>query len=61
MSTVQVSEFELVLTRANSPSKKAPRKRAGELFLKGPVPMSWIYRAGRLPGHALHVGVVLWM
>jgi hypothetical protein len=41
--------------------RKVPRKRVGELFLKGPVPMGWLSRAGRLPGRALHVGVVLWM
>ena len=40
---------------------KAPRKHGGELFLKGPVPMSWLSSAGRLPGRALHVGVVLWI
>ena len=29
-------------------------------FLKGPVPMQWLEQAGRLPGKALHVGVLLW-
>jgi hypothetical protein len=29
-------------------------------FLKGPVPMDWIYAAGGLPGQCLHVGIVLW-
>ena len=36
------------------------RHTAGEYFLKGPVPWSWLARAGRLSGHALHVGIVLW-
>src|SRR5689334_10844605 len=33
---------------------------AGERFLKGPVPWEWITAAGKLPGRALHVGIVLW-
>jgi hypothetical protein len=38
----------------------APRHRAGEKFLKGPVPWDWLDRAGRLPGKALAVALVLW-
>lgn len=29
-------------------------------FLKGPVPMSWLAAAAKLPGKALAVGVALW-
>jgi DNA-binding transcriptional ArsR family regulator len=29
-------------------------------FLRGPVPMSWLHAAARLPGSALAVGVALW-
>lgn len=29
-------------------------------FLKGPIPLAWLNRAGQLPGKTLHVGVVLW-
>ena len=29
-------------------------------FIKGPLPLAWINHAGKLPGKALHVGVVLW-
>jgi hypothetical protein len=39
---------------------KAPRHKPGEKFLKGPVPLNWLARAGQLPGKSLHVGVVLW-
>jgi len=39
---------------------KAPRHKPGEKFLKGPVPLNWLSRAGQLPGKSLHVGVVLW-
>ena len=37
-----------------------PRHCRGEKFLKGPIPLEWLIRAARLPGRALHVGVVLW-
>ncbi len=36
-----------------------PQKRRQKKFLKGPVPLDWLQSAGRLPGKALHVGVVL--
>ena len=31
------------------------------LFLKGPIPISWVTRAMQLPGKAWHVGTVLWL
>ena len=36
------------------------RRRQTQPFLLGPVPMPWLYRAGRLRGHALHIGILLW-
>jgi hypothetical protein len=44
----------------NRPSKRPPRHRNGEAFLKGPIPWSWLERACRLPGKALHVALLLW-
>ena len=41
-------------------SHTATRRRKHGRFLKGPVPMSWLLTAARLPGRALHVGVLLW-
>ena len=41
-------------------SRKPPRHRTGDKFLKGPIPWNWIQQAARLPGSALHVGVLLW-
>jgi hypothetical protein len=40
--------------------EKLPRHKPGEKFLKGPVPLTWLARAARLPGKALHIGIVLW-
>lgn len=37
-----------------------PRHARGELFLKGPIPMTWLQRAMGLPGRALHVGLAIW-
>lgn len=39
---------------------RAPRHQPGEHFLKGPIPLAWMSRAGQLPGKALHVGIALW-
>ena len=38
-----------------------PRRRIVGRFLKGPIPWNWLQAAGRLPGKALHVGLVLWL
>jgi hypothetical protein len=46
--------------RATSPSKKPPRHKAGEKFLKGPIPWKWLAQAARLPGKAIQVGLALW-
>ena len=35
------------------------RRRVGE-FLKGPIPLSWLTPAAKLPGKALHVGLAIW-
>ena len=39
---------------------KLPRHHPGEHFLKGPVPFSWLAKAARCGGRALHVGIILW-
>lgn len=41
--------------------KRAPRPRRGELFLRGPIAWAWWEHAGRLPGKAVHVALVLWL
>ena len=46
--------------RAPPPSKKPPRHKAGEKFLKGPIPWKWLAQAARLPGKAFHVAIVVW-
>ena len=43
-----------------TPSKRPPRHKTGERFLKGPIPWSWLTAAARLPGKALHVAIMLW-
>jgi hypothetical protein len=39
---------------------KLPRHQAGEKFLKGPIPWSWLVKAACLPGRSLHVAIALW-
>ena len=41
-------------------SDRPPRHRSRERFLKGPIPWAWLDRAGRLPGKALAIGLVIW-
>jgi hypothetical protein len=42
-------------------TKRRPRLRQTERFLRGPVPWPWLRRAMRLPGKALAVGLILWL
>ncbi len=39
---------------------RRPRHKRGAKFFMGPIPLSWLAKAGRQPGRALHVAVVLW-
>ncbi|MFY0609933.1 MAG: hypothetical protein JXQ99_00290 [Hyphomicrobiaceae bacterium] len=41
-------------------TKLLPRPKAGEKFLKGPIPMNWLSTAAQLPGKSLHVGIAIW-
>jgi hypothetical protein len=45
---------------ARQPSRKPPRHRQGEKFLKGPIPWAWLERVFPLSGKALHVALLLW-
>lgn len=31
-----------------------------KMFLKGPIPLTWLQNASKCSGRSLHVGVVLW-
>ena len=51
------SDLETLRSRT---SKRPPRHRQGEQFLKGPIPWPWMKLAMTLPGKALHVALILW-
>lgn len=39
---------------------RPPRHKAGEWFLRGPIPGTWLTRAAELSYRALRVGLALW-
>jgi hypothetical protein len=39
--------------------KTGERKIVGR-FLRGPIPWTWLVEAGKLPGRALHLAMVIW-
>ena len=44
-----------------SSSVRPPRHRLGDLFLKGPIPLSWLLRVMELPGKSpLAVSLAIW-
>jgi hypothetical protein len=45
---------------AAEPSKRPPRHRQGQDFIKGPLPWDWWQQALLLPGVAVHVSLLLW-
>ncbi len=51
---------ELSLQRVDRSIEGPPRHKAGQLFLKGPIPQMWLSRAASLPGKSLHVGLAVW-
>ena len=40
--------------------KRPPKPKAGEKFLKGPIPLNWLSAAAQLPGKSLHLGIAIW-
>jgi hypothetical protein len=59
LEAIRAAEIDLEALQKRPPTKP-PRRRRGEPFLKGPIPWRWLEAAMRLPGRALHVGVLLW-
>ncbi|HTB77318.1 MAG TPA: hypothetical protein VK762_28935 [Polyangiaceae bacterium] len=51
---------DLVLRQGDHRAGRLPRHSAGERFLRGPIPWTWLLRAMSLPGRALHVGLHVW-
>lgn len=59
---LNLAEFVLPQSMA-PPNKVKMHKRANpryDKFLKGPIQLSWLIAAGKLPGKALVVGMGLW-
>src|ERR1700722_11998574 len=53
------TETDLKALRSQ-PSRRPPRHRQREQFLKGPIPWPWLLRAMQLNGKTLHVALLLW-
>jgi hypothetical protein len=61
ISRLQLDVPEAIIKLIAQAPGKAPQERCIQgKFLRGPVPLDWLQQAARLPGRALHVGVVLW-
>ena len=60
MSPIDRDRMRLHTTARRLRRTRPPRHAKGEGFLKGPIPLSWLEAAARLPGKSLHAGVALW-
>lgn len=47
------------LAEVSRPSVRSRPPRQTGMFLKGPISWAWLQAAGRLPGRAFHVAVVI--
>lgn len=59
---IKLADYALPVAKVlsgKSPQIKQKRRSGGK-FVKGPLPLSWLIAAGKLPGKALVVGVGLW-
>ncbi len=48
------------LAAGNDKPKRPPRHRPNGEFLRGPIPLSWLTPAARLPGRTLALALALW-
>ena len=66
MHPLDLDQFRARPNGKTRPAKRQrpPRHKAGEWFLKGPIPGDWLVRVFALPartsGRALRVGLALW-
>ncbi len=57
---IDPSRLRLGNTTKPAAQRRLPRHKAGEKFLKGPIPLNWLSTAAKLPGKSLHVGIAIW-
>ena len=57
---IDPSRLRLGCQTERATKRQLPRHKAGEKFLKGPIPMDWLSAAARLPGKSLHVAIAIW-
>jgi hypothetical protein len=57
-----LNRLRLPESSISKPTKpiRLPRHKPGERFLRGPIPMAWLCRAGELPGTSLRLALALW-
>lgn len=55
-----VSDLAIDAPPITRPSRRRPPCKVPGRFLRGPIPWAWLITGARLPGRALHVGIVLW-
>ncbi len=60
MPPIDVDRLRLSRSTVGAGKVRPPRHSSGEHFLKGPIPLSWLEVAARLPGKSLHADVALW-
>ncbi len=64
MDSINIKDFALPKNakakQTTSAKGRLPRHRAGEKFLKGPIPLDWICHAALLPGKSFQVAIAIW-
>lgn len=60
VDSLNASDLAIDAPAVARPSRRRPPSKVAGRFLRGPIPWAWLITAARLPGRALHVGIVLW-
>lgn len=59
--SINLDEFRLESSQLNQSSGSTSQpSRQKRKFIRGPIDLAWVMKAGRLKGKALQVGMILW-
>jgi hypothetical protein len=58
---IDPSRVKLGVASKSLTPRRLPRPVAGERFLQGPIPLTWLSTAARLPGRSLHLAIAIWL
>jgi hypothetical protein len=53
-------DIQVKTLKFNLQTKEFIESKPKELFLKGPIPMTWLSQAAKLPGKVMNLSIAIW-